>query len=130
LSPVTPGAGTLSSRVLLFLSCMLMASGMGAAALAAHAGEGIEIGAAANLLLPNAPMLAAAAIALDLGFLRHDLGIAGAAAALIGTVLFAADMAHRGFGRGPLFTDAAPIGGSMDMFGWAVVAIAAAFRKS
>ncbi len=102
----------------------MMAAGVGMAALAAHAGAGAELGTAATLLLANAPMLAAAGIALVFGLVRAAIGIIGLILAFAGTVLFACDMAHRGFGHGALFVDAAPIGGSLDILGWVVVAIA------
>jgi uncharacterized membrane protein YgdD (TMEM256/DUF423 family) len=94
------------------------------AALAAHAGAGAELGTAATLLLANAPMLAATAIAIGLKVARPIVGLAGSAIAAIGTLLFAGDMAHRGFGHGPLFPYAAPIGGSLDILGWVMVAAA------
>jgi uncharacterized membrane protein YgdD (TMEM256/DUF423 family) len=103
----------------------MMAAGIGVAALAAHAGAGPELGSAAMLLLTNPPMLAVTAIALPLRYVRASIGIAGAALAVAGTILFAADMAHRGFGHGALFPDAAPIGGSLDIIGWIIVAVAA-----
>jgi uncharacterized membrane protein YgdD (TMEM256/DUF423 family) len=116
-------AGVIGARVLFPLSCLMMAAGIGMAALAAHAGAGPELGTAATLLLANAPMLAATGIALALHRARLTIGIIGAAIAFAGTILFAADMAHRGFGHGALFPDAAPMGGSLDIAGWVVVAV-------
>jgi uncharacterized membrane protein YgdD (TMEM256/DUF423 family) len=118
-------AGATGARIVFALACVMMAIGIGMAALAAHAGAGPEIGTAATLLLANAPMLAATGIALRFQLVRFVLGAIGASIALAGTSLFAADMAHRGFGHGALLPDAAPIGGSMDILGWVVVAIAA-----
>ena len=103
---------------------LMMVAGIGTAALAAHASAGPEMASAALLLLTNAPMLGATAIALSLGFARLGVGMVGAIVAFAGAVLFAADMAHRGFGHGALFVDAAPIGGSMDMLGWLAVTVA------
>ena len=107
----------------------MMAFGIGMAALAAHAGAGAELATAATLLLANAPMLAAAGLALALGLMRPNLGRLGAGLAFVGTILFAADMTRRGFGHGALFVDAAPIGGTLDMVGWLVVAIASLSGK-
>jgi uncharacterized membrane protein YgdD (TMEM256/DUF423 family) len=123
-------AGTIGARVFFCIAALMMSAGIGMAALAAHAGAGHQIGTASTLLLANAPMLAAAAIALSLGFVRLTIGATGALVAVLGTILFASDMAHRGFGHGALFADAAPIGGSLDILGWLVVAIAAALGRA
>lgn len=122
-------AGVIGARVLVPLASLMMAAGIGMAALAAHAGAGPELGTAATLLLANAPMLAATGMAIALHFARRTVGTLGAAVACAGTILFAADMAHRGFGHGALFKDAAPIGGSLDIAGWVMVAIAGAIGQ-
>jgi uncharacterized membrane protein YgdD (TMEM256/DUF423 family) len=127
--PAEKIAGTLSTRIIFPLASLMMASGIGMAALAAHAGAGAELGTAATLLLANAPMLAVSGIALALRIVRFGIGIVGTSVAFAGTILFATDMAHRGFGHGALFVDAAPIGGSMDILGWVVVAIAGVAAK-
>jgi uncharacterized membrane protein YgdD (TMEM256/DUF423 family) len=51
---------------------------------------------------------------------------------LLGTALFAGDIALRGFEAGQLFPMAAPIGGSLTIFAWVLVALAAAveWRRS
>jgi len=128
---LTPSSGNawFGPRAIFPFACLMMAFGIGMAALAAHAGAGAELATAATLLLANAPMLAAAGLALALGLMRPNLGRLGAGLAFVGTILFAADMTRRGFGHGALFVDAAPIGGTLDMVGWLVVAIASLSGK-
>jgi uncharacterized membrane protein YgdD (TMEM256/DUF423 family) len=122
-------AKAIGAHVVFPVASLMMASGIGAAALAAHAGAGPEIGVAASLLLANGPMLAASGLAVALSLVSSRIGLLGCIIAFLGTILFAADMAHRGFGHGALFTDAAPIGGSLDILGWVVVAVAGAVGR-
>lgn len=121
-----PETGARSARFLFALASLMMAAGIGMAAVSAHAGAGREIGVASTVLLANAPMLAAATLAVKMGFLARRLGLLGVALGFLGAVLFTADMVSRGFGHGALFEYAAPIGGSTDIFAWIIVAIAAA----
>ena len=120
----------MSVRVFFSLACLMMASGVGVAALAAHAGAGRELATASSLLLANAPMLGAASIAFPSRYLRPVTGRLGWVVAFVGTVLFSADMMSRGLGYGAIFPDAAPIGGSMDIVGWLVVALSVIFRRN
>ena len=45
---------------------------------------------------------------------------------LLGVALFAGDIALRGFDAGQLFPMAAPVGGSLTILAWVLVAVAAA----
>lgn len=117
-------AGAQGARFLFAAASLLMAAGIGMAAVSAHAGAGHEIGVAATVMLANAPMLAAGALGLAVRQMRPMVGILGLLLAFAGTILFSADMVHRGFGRGALFENAAPIGGSTDILGWIIVALA------
>jgi uncharacterized membrane protein YgdD (TMEM256/DUF423 family) len=51
---------------------------------------------------------------------------------LLGVALFAGDVALRAFEAGQLFAKAAPIGGSLTILSWLLVAVAAAvdWRRS
>lgn len=120
-----PETGARGARFVFALASVMMAAGVGMAAVSAHAGAGREIGVASTVLLANAPMLAAAALALKSGFLARHLGHLGIGLGFVGTALFTADMVSRGFGHGALFEYAAPIGGSTDILAWIVVAVAA-----
>lgn len=117
--------GAQGARFLFVIASLLMAAGIGMAAVSAHAGAGHEIGVAATVMLANAPMLAAGAVAVTVRQMRPLIGLAGLALALVGTLLFSADMVHRGFGHGALFDNAAPVGGSLDILAWIIVAVAA-----
>ena len=100
------------------------AFGVTLAAAAAHSGE--MFGAASAMLLAHAPLL------LVLGFggaARLRFGAVGAWLAIAGLVLFAGDIALRGFiGRG-LFAFAAPIGGTLLIVAWLAVALGAVFAR-
>jgi uncharacterized membrane protein YgdD (TMEM256/DUF423 family) len=118
-------AGAQGARFLFAAASLLMAAGIGMAAVSAHAGAGHEIGVAATVMLANAPMLAAGALGVAVRQMRPMVGVLGLLFAFAGTLLFSADMLHRGFGHGALFENAAPIGGSIDIFAWIIVALAA-----
>jgi uncharacterized membrane protein YgdD (TMEM256/DUF423 family) len=51
---------------------------------------------------------------------------AAARGMLLGVALFSGDIALRGFEVGSLFPMAAPVGGSLTILGWVLVAVAAA----
>lgn len=120
----TPGDQPI--RWIIAAAGLLGAGGIVAAAAASHGPDARLLGAVSTVCLANAPAL------LVLGLAGRHLRLASLSAALLalGTVLFSADVALRAlFGTG-LFPMAAPTGGTLMIFGWLVIALAALILRS
>jgi uncharacterized membrane protein YgdD (TMEM256/DUF423 family) len=102
------------------------AAGVILAAAAAH-GAGLDVlGPASAMLLAHAPVL------LILGFggaARLRFGAVCAGMIVVGLLLFAGDLGLRGLAGVPLFSSAAPIGGSLLIVSWLAIALAAVFAR-
>jgi uncharacterized membrane protein YgdD (TMEM256/DUF423 family) len=111
---------------------LMGAAGVALAAVAAHRLPTPAMASAAQMLMVHAvAVLAVSAWAV------RSLHAAGwwrvaARVMLLGVALFAGDVALRGFEAGQLFPMAAPIGGSLTILSWVLVAVAAAvdWRRS
>jgi uncharacterized membrane protein YgdD (TMEM256/DUF423 family) len=111
---------------------LMGAAGVALAAVAAHRLPTPAMASAAQMLMVHAvAVLAVSAWAV------RSLHAAGwwrvaARVMLLGVALFAGDVALRGFEAGQLFPKAAPIGGSLTILSWILVAVAAAvdWRRS
>lgn len=103
----------------IFAGGLLGAAGVALSAVAAHAGGG-DVGIAAAFLLAHAP----AFLAIGLHG-RGGLLSAGGAVLLAGVVLFCGDLLMRHYTGGRLFPMAAPIGGTVTIVGWLIVAASA-----
>lgn len=111
---------------------LMGAAGVALAAVAAHRLPTPAMASAAQMLMVHA----VAVLAISAWAVR-SVNAAGwwrvaARVMLLGTALFAGDIALRGFEAGQLFPMAAPIGGSLTIFAWVLVALAAAveWRRS
>ena len=105
---------------------LMGAAGVALAAVAAHRLPTPAMASAAQMLMVHA----VAVLAISAWAVR-SVNAAGwwrvaARVMLLGTALFAGDIALRGFEAGQLFPMAAPIGGSLTIFAWVLVALAAA----
>ena len=110
-------------RVLLILAGLIGASGVAAAAGAAH-GESRNLSAMAMIFLAHAPILAALAL--------HGRGraILGAGCLLAaGTLLFGGDLALRQWFGHAFFAGAAPLGGIAMILGWLGISLAAMLNR-
>lgn len=108
------------------LAGLIGAAGIALAAAAAHAGEQVRLlGAASAICLANAPAL----LVLGLAGRRLRLGALCGALLVLGTVLFAGDVALRAFAGRGLFPMAAPTGGSIMIIGWLLVGMSALFTR-
>ncbi len=119
-----------ATRLLLFLAGLAGAAGVALAAAAAHLG-GVGLETAATFLILHAAALvgisALAAGAPGMPFAR--VALIGGFILFVGLALFSGDLAARAFLDDRLFPMAAPIGGSLLIGGWIVLAISAAFRR-
>jgi uncharacterized membrane protein YgdD (TMEM256/DUF423 family) len=113
--------------LLIALAGLMGTGGVVLAAAAAHMalapGSGLE--GAANLLMIHAAAVLAAATLMQQGLLWGPLGTAAMAGFVLGGALFAGDIALRAFVGHPLFSFAAPSGGSLLILSWVVLAAAA-----
>ena len=111
---------------LLVLAGLMGASGVALAAAAAHAAAGSGLDGAAYLMLFHAAAVLGAGSLTKQGLLWRPLGLAAMACFVAGGALFAGDISMRTFAGHRLFPMAAPTGGTLLIFGWLVLAAAAA----
>jgi uncharacterized membrane protein YgdD (TMEM256/DUF423 family) len=111
---------------------LMGAAGVALAAVAAHRLPTPAMASAAQMLMVHA--VAVLAISAWAARSAHAAGWWRVAARvmLLGVALFAGDIALRGFEVGQLFPMAAPTGGTLTIFAWVLVAVAAAidWRRS
>ncbi|MEF2550516.1 DUF423 domain-containing protein [Aurantimonas sp. A2-1-M11] len=108
--------------ILVVFAGLFGAAGIAGAAVAAHGGGDAQLAAiAAAIAVVHAPTLLALA-----GLRSYLPRLAGSAGflAIIGTLCFSGDLAARVAWDDRLFTNAAPIGGSLLILSWMVVAVA------
>lgn len=113
-------------RWIVAASGLIGAAGVAAAAAAAHGSDARLFGAASAVCLAHAPAL------LALGLAGRHLPLRNICAALLslGTLLFAGDLGMRAFLGIGLFAGAAPTGGTIMIFAWLLIALAAALTRS
>lgn len=104
---------------------LMGAAGVALAAVAAHRLPTPAMASAAQML-----MVHAAAVLAIAGWAVRSVHAAGwwrvaGRVMLLGVALFAGDVALRGFEVGQLFPMAAPVGGSLTILSWVLVAVAA-----
>lgn len=116
------------ASALILLAGLLGAAGVALAAAAAHRVDDPALATAAQFLV----MHAAAAVGVVAFAMRATRPLAWALAAailLIGAALFSGDIALRAFTGNRLFPMAAPTGGTLQIAGWLLVAVAAALER-
>ena len=115
--------------LIVFLAGLAGAAGVALGAAAAHRVDDPGLATAAQMLVLHAAAAVAVAAHLRTVHERPMRGstvwIAAAVLLIGGALLFAGDIALRGFTGNRLFPMAAPIGGSTMIGGWVVLAIAA-----
>lgn len=105
------------------------ATGIILSAVAAHLEPSPALQNASLILLVHAPALIAILVAIRTRFLPRFGGGLGVAALAIGVVLFSGDLTLRIFVGTPLFPLAAPTGGILLIFGWAILALSGIFLR-
>ncbi|CCV13185.1 DUF423 domain-containing protein [Mesorhizobium sp. STM 4661] len=111
-----------SGRILLFAGGLCGAAGVALSAAAAHLG-GAFVSTAASFLLMHAPVFLAVGLVGANRILRT-----GSLILLVGLVLFCGDLLARDFLGSRLFPMLAPIGGTLLIAGWLVMAASALVR--
>ncbi|MFC3322666.1 DUF423 domain-containing protein [Mesorhizobium cantuariense] len=111
-----------SGRILVLAGGLCGAAGVALSAAAAHLG-GAFVGTAASFLLMHAPVFLAAGLLGTNRILRI-----GSLVLLVGLLLFCGDLLARDFIGSRLFPLSAPIGGTLLIAGWLVIAASALVR--
>ncbi|MDQ0392405.1 DUF423 domain-containing protein [Labrys monachus] len=113
-----------ADKVLATLACLFGAAGIGLMALAAH-GRWPSIDYSATMTLAHAPVLLAVAIALRSGLLRPLVARPAAFVLAAAVALFSADVTLHAITGASLFPMAAPIGGTVSIVAWLMLAVSA-----
>jgi uncharacterized membrane protein YgdD (TMEM256/DUF423 family) len=121
MSTVEQSSGN-SGRILILAAGLCGAAGVALSAAAAHLG-GAFVGTAASFLLMHAPVFLATGLLGTNRILRI-----GSLVLLVGLLLFCGDLLARDFLGSRLFPLSAPIGGTLLIAGWLVIAASALGR--
>lgn len=105
------------------------ATGIILSAVAAHLEPSPALQNASLILLVHAPALIAVLVAIRVRILPQFGGALGAIALAVGVILFSGDLTLRIFVGTPLFPLAAPTGGILLIFGWAILALSGIFVR-
>src|SRR6478672_11190353 len=111
---------------MIVLAGLMGASGVILAAAAAHANSGVALDSAGYLLLFHAVAVLSGVVILEQGLLLRPLMLGILAGWVLGSTLFAGDIALRAFVGHRLFAMAAPTGGTVLILAWVALAAAAA----
>jgi uncharacterized membrane protein YgdD (TMEM256/DUF423 family) len=112
-----------SDRAFILAGGLCGAAGVALSAAAAHLG-GAFVGTAASFLLTHAPVFIAVGLFGGSRTLRT-----GSLILLAGLILFSGDLLARDFLGSRLFPMSAPIGGTLLIAGWLVIAGSALFQR-
>ena len=115
----------MSLTLLLALAGVMGAAGVILAAIGAHGTPGAGLDNAAHMLLFHAVAVLGVVALLDGARLWRPAAILALAGFVLGSALFAGDVALRAFAGHRLFPMAAPTGGSILILAWVALAIAA-----
>jgi uncharacterized membrane protein YgdD (TMEM256/DUF423 family) len=111
--------------LVLALSGLMGAVGVGLAAVGAHLSGGTLVPMAANFLLLHAAAGAGVTARAPRGGRRGVALLIGTSALVLGAVLFSADLVVRQLSGAPLLWGTAPTGGTIAILGWLAIAAAA-----
>jgi uncharacterized membrane protein YgdD (TMEM256/DUF423 family) len=116
-------------RILVILAGIMGADGVILAAIAAHQGDASRLLPASSMLLFHATAVLAAVALIERGIVAIKGGLTAAFGFVIASGLFAGDLCLRHFAGHALFPFAAPIGGTLLIVSWLVLAVAAAWPR-
>jgi uncharacterized membrane protein YgdD (TMEM256/DUF423 family) len=111
--------------ILVVLAGLMGASGVILAAVSAHVAPGTGLDSAAYMLLFHATAILGGAATVHQGLLWRPIGAVVLAAWVLGAILFSGDISLRALAGHRLFAMAAPIGGTILIGAWLVLAAAA-----
>lgn len=116
-------------RALVALGAVAGFAGVALSAAAAHMPGGPGFDVPARFLLVHAPALLGLAALIAADAVQPALGRCAGAVLVLGLALFCGDLILRAFRGVALLPMAAPIGGTLLMAGWALVALAALWPR-
>ncbi len=119
-----------ASKIHLVLAALMGLLGTIALAMAAHMGGANSLQTAGQFLLFHASAVMAVTVARRLHLMPMRWGANAISVLILGVVLFSGDLALRALKGVSLFPNAAPIGGSLIMLGWAGLALCALAAKA
>jgi uncharacterized membrane protein YgdD (TMEM256/DUF423 family) len=118
--------GPRTLRLLVVAASLMGIAGVILAALAAHQGDAVRLGAASSMLLFHATAVIGAVVLAERGLAQRRTGVLAAFGFIAGAGLFGGDLVLRQFAGHSLFPMAAPTGGTLLIASWLVLALAAA----
>ena len=118
-----------SAKIHLTFAALMGLAGVALLAAAAHITGTANVQTAGQMLLLHASVVIGATAARKGGHLQDVVARFALSAFIFGAILFAADLARRGFANEGLFPRAAPIGGWFMLGGWLGLAAAAATAR-
>ena len=113
-----------ATRLHLVLAALMGLAGVALLAAGAH-GEA-SLRTAGEFLLFHAPVVIGATALRHQGLLPRRFGALALAVMMLGVILFAGDITARATLQRSAFAYAAPLGGSLAMLGWLLLAVAGA----
>ena len=113
-----------ASRIHILFAALMGAAGVALWAMAAHRAGGDSLVTSAQFLLIHACAVLGLTACRKQGLVHDRIASLAAAVLILGTVLFAGDIAARVLAGGRLFPMAAPLGGSLLIAGWLTVGVA------
>jgi uncharacterized membrane protein YgdD (TMEM256/DUF423 family) len=116
-------------RILVILAGVMGADGVILAALAAHQGDAARLAPASSMLLFHAIAVLATVALTERGIIHAKGGLAAAFGFVVASSVFAGDLSLRHYAGNGLFPLAAPIGGTLLIVSWLVLALAAAWPR-
>ena len=116
-------------RILVILAGIMGADGVILAAVAAHQDDASRLLPASSMLLFHATAVLAVVALTERGIVAGTGALIAAFGFVIASALFAGDLSLRHFADHALFPFAAPVGGTLLIVSWLVLAVAAAWRR-
>jgi uncharacterized membrane protein YgdD (TMEM256/DUF423 family) len=116
-------------RTLTALAGLMGACGVTLAAGAAHLADASRLAAASSMLLFHACAVLGAVALTERGVLHARIGPVAGCGFVLAALLFAGDLTVRQYADHSLFPFAAPIGGTLMIVSWLVLALAALWPR-
>lgn len=120
---------TVLIRILIILAGIIGADGVILAAAAAHQPDASRLASASSMLLFHAAALTGVIALIERAVVQLQIGFAAACGFVIGSALFAGDLALRQYAGHALFPMAAPTGGTLLIASWVALAVSAAWPR-
>jgi uncharacterized membrane protein YgdD (TMEM256/DUF423 family) len=116
-------------RILIILAGVMGADGVILAAASVHQADATRLASASSMLLFHSSAVLAVVALAERGIIHIGIGVAAAWGFVIAAALFAGDLTLRQYAGHSLFPFAAPVGGTLLILSWLVLAVAAAWPR-